>query len=237
VKIGRFSFATFSEAQLFVEDKLRNNYGLCFDIVSLLHSIDGLYIAPEQAVATEASRLKAMYDSQLEMKVATSFKTSFPSVMFRDGTGSTVSAVVAEGSLGPGMSSHTAWDAYDTISGTKYVIQSGLRRMDESIPFEIQQHLDGDGAELARECYMVSVAFAHGLSTFIDMFYLDMCNSAGFKEEKEAWELTTAVVVKIFSDLRDAWASHCTGFTRRGGFCLGNASGSYGDGQVPQAQL
>jgi hypothetical protein len=97
-----------------------------------------------------------------------------------------------------------AWDAYDTISGTKYIMQNGLRRMDESVPFEILQHLDGEGAELAQECYMVSVAFAHGLITFIDMFYLDMCNSAGFNE-KEAWELTTAVVVKIFSDR----AGHC----------------------------
>jgi hypothetical protein len=101
------------------------------------------------------------------------------------------------------MSSHAAWDAYNSISGTKYVILNGLRRIDESVPFEIVQHLSGEGAELARECYMVSVAFARGLVTFIDMFYLDMCNAAGFKET-EAWDLTTAVVVKIFTDLRDA---------------------------------
>lgn len=205
VKLGRFGFNTYAEVKLFVETKMNNNYGLCFDAVSLLHSIDGSYVDPDQAVATEASRLKAHYASQLEMKVATSFKTSFPAVMFRDSSSATSSAAVAEGSLGAGMSTHGKWDARDGISGTKYVIENGIRRMEDSIPFEINENLGGEGADLARECFNASVIFVHQFDTFIDMFYLEMCNSAGFKA-MEAWELVTAVVVKVFSDLRDARA-------------------------------
>ena len=43
------------------------------DAVSLLHSIDASYVDPDRAVAMEAAHLKAQYDSQLEMKIASSF--------------------------------------------------------------------------------------------------------------------------------------------------------------------
>lgn len=103
------------------------------------------------------------------------------------------------------MSSIEKWDARDGVSGTKFVIENGIRRMEDSIPFEIQENLVGEGTDLARHCFGQSVAFVHHLSTFIDTFFLEMSNAAGFKA-KEAWDLVTAVVVKIFSDLRDARA-------------------------------
>jgi hypothetical protein len=43
----------------------------------------------------KASRLWEKYGSQLEMKVATSFQTSFLAVMFCDTTSASTSAVVA----------------------------------------------------------------------------------------------------------------------------------------------
>jgi Asp-tRNA(Asn)/Glu-tRNA(Gln) amidotransferase C subunit len=205
VQIGRFNFSSYPELRLFVETKMKDNYGLILDVVSLLHSIDASYVDPDQAVATEASRLRAKYGSPLEMKVATSFKTSFPSVMFRDTTSVGPSAAATEGYLGPGMGSIEKWDARDGVSGTKFVIENGIRRMEDSIPFEIEENLEGDGADLARYCFGQSVSFAHHLTTFIDTFFLEMSNAAGFKG-KEAWDLVTAVLVKVFSDLRDARA-------------------------------
>jgi hypothetical protein len=205
VQIGRFNFSSYPELRLFVETKMKGNYGLILDVVSLLHSIDASYVDPDQAVATEASRLRAKYGSPLEMKVATSSKTSFPSVMFRDTTSVGPSAAATEGYHGPGMGSIEKWDARDGVSGTKFVIENGIRRMEDSIPFEIEENLEGDGADLARYCFGQSVSFAHHLTTFIDTFFLEMSNAARFKG-KEAWDLVTAVLVKVFSDLRDAWA-------------------------------
>jgi outer membrane murein-binding lipoprotein Lpp len=205
VQVGRFAFSTYSEMKVFVANAMNNNYGLCLDAVSLLHSIGSPNVDPVQAVATETTRLRAKYGSQLEMKVATSFKTSFPAVMFRHSTGVRISAAVAEGCLGPGMSSIEKWDARDGVSGTKFIIENGVRRMEDSIPFEIHESLDGDGADLALHCFLQSATSVHHLIMFIDTFFLEMSNAAGFKP-KEAWSLVTAVVVKVFSDLRDARA-------------------------------
>jgi hypothetical protein len=77
--------------------------------------------------------------------------------------------------------------------------------MEDSIPFEIMEHLDGDGAALAWACFIKSIAFVHHLMTFIDIFYLEMSNAAGFKPRKR----------KVFSDLRDArQGSSCSGIAR-----------------------
>jgi hypothetical protein len=205
VQIGRFNFSSYPELRLFVETKMKGNYGLILDVVSLLHSIDASYVDPDQAVATEASRLRAKYGSPLEMKVATSFKTSFPSVMFRNTTSVGPSAAATEGYLGPGMGSIEKWDARDGVSGTKFVIENSIQHMEDSIPFEIEENLEGDGVDLSWYCFGQSVSFAHHLTTFINTFFLEMSNAAGFKG-KEAWDLVTAVPVKVFSDLRDARA-------------------------------
>jgi hypothetical protein len=140
------------------------------------------------------------------MKVATSFRTSFPSVMFRDTTSVGQSAAATEGYLGPSMGSIEKWDARDGVSGTKFVIKNGIRHMEDSIPFEIEENLEGDGADLARYCFGQLVSFAHHLTNFIDTFFLEMSNAAGFKG-KEAWDLVTAVLVNVFLDLRDAGQS------------------------------
>lgn len=205
VQIGRFHFSIYADVKMFVETSMNSNYGGCLDADSLLHSVGGPYVDPGQAVATEASRLRTKYDGQPEVRAVSSFKTSFPAVMFRDSTAASVSAAVAEGCLGPGIGSIDKWDARDGVSGTKIVIENGLRRMEDSIPFEIKENLDGKGADLARECFSLSVGFVHHFATFIDFFYLEMSSAAGFKP-KEAWDLVTAVVVKIFSDLREARA-------------------------------
>jgi hypothetical protein len=206
VRMGGFIFNSYEELKLFVEEHVpRGNFGLFVDAVSLLHSIDASYVDPDRAVATEAARLKAQYDSQLEMKIASSFRTSYPAVMFRDSSSSTSSAAVAEGSLGPGMATIDKWDARDGVSGTKFVIQNGVRRLQDSIPFEIREYLMGRAAELAKECFTNSSTFVHHLNTFVDTFYMEMSNAAGFSK-KEAWDLVTAVLIKIFSDLRDARA-------------------------------
>ena len=157
-------------------------------------------------MATEAARLKAQYDSQLEMKIASSFRTSYPAVMFRNSSGSRSSAAVAEGSLGPGMAMNDRWDVKDGVSGTKFVIQNGVRCLQNSIPFEIREYLMGRTADLAQECFTNSTTFVHHMNTFVDTFYMEeMSNAAGFSK-KEAWDLVTAVLIKIFSDLRDARA-------------------------------
>jgi hypothetical protein len=83
------------------------------------------------------------------MKVALSFKTSFPPAMFKDSTSSSATGATAEGYLDPGMSSIDKWDMRDGVLGTKFVIENGLHCMEDSIPFEIMEHLDRDGADLA----------------------------------------------------------------------------------------
>jgi hypothetical protein len=77
----------------------------CLDVISLLHLIDVSYMDPDQVVATEASRLRTKYGSTLEMTVATSFKTSFPLVMFFNTSSVGPSVAATEGYLGPGMGS------------------------------------------------------------------------------------------------------------------------------------
>jgi hypothetical protein len=205
VQIGRFTFIGYPAVKLFSENVMHGNYGVCLDAVSVLHAIDGSYVDPDQATGREALRLRAKYGSQLEMKVATSFRTSFPAIMFRGTTGLTISVAAAEGHIGPGMSSFSKWDAGNGVSGTKFAIEAGIQRMMDSIPFEIYETLDGDGADLARQCFYHSVDFVNHLTTFIDTFYLEMSNAAGFTP-KEAWDLVTAVIVKVFADLRDARA-------------------------------
>jgi hypothetical protein len=46
----------------------------------------------------------------------------------------TMRVAVAEGRVGPGMSSNEKWDGRDRVSGTKIVIEKGVRRMENSIP-------------------------------------------------------------------------------------------------------
>jgi hypothetical protein len=72
--------------------------------------------------------------------------------------------------------------------------------MMDSIPFKIHETcLDGDVADLARQCFYHSVDFVNQLTTFIHTFYLKMSNAAVFTT-KEAWDLVTAVIVKVFAD-------------------------------------
>jgi hypothetical protein len=53
VQINRFNFSSYPELCLFVEMKMKDNYGLILDVVSLLHSIDASYVDLDQVVATE----------------------------------------------------------------------------------------------------------------------------------------------------------------------------------------
>jgi hypothetical protein len=132
---------------------MKGNYELILGVISLLHSIDVSYMDTDQVVATEVSRLRAKYGSTLKMKVATSFKTSFPLVMFCNTTSVGPSAAATEGYLGPSMGSTEKWDAHDGVSGTKFVIENGIRHMEDSIPFEIRGNLERDGVVLVRYCF------------------------------------------------------------------------------------
>jgi hypothetical protein len=52
----------------------------------------------------------------------------------------------------------------------------------------------------------ISEAFLEVVNKILEaggMFYLEMSNSVGFKDA-DAWELTQAMVIKVFGDLRDA---------------------------------
>jgi hypothetical protein len=54
----------------------------------------------------------------------------------------------------------------------------------------------------------ISEAFLEVVNKILEaggMFYLEMSNSVGFKDA-DAWELTQAMVIKVFGDLRDARA-------------------------------
>jgi len=204
--MGGMSFNAYPELKLFITKHVPNeDFGLFFDAVSLLHSIDASYVDPDWAVAMEVAQLQAQYGSQLEMKVASSFKTSFPAVMFRDLDSSTSTAMVSEGSLGPGMATAKKWDAQDGISSTKFVIENGIHHLQDSIPFEILENLTGLGATLATMCFNNLAYFSQHLNTFVDTFHLEMSSAAGFTNA-EAWALTMAVLVKIFFDLWDARA-------------------------------
>jgi hypothetical protein len=59
--------------------------------------------------------------------------------------------------------------------------------MEDSILFEIQESLYGDGADLAQHCFVPLVAFVDHLATFIDTLF-----AAGFKAIKVCNLVTAA---------------------------------------------
>jgi hypothetical protein len=119
---------SYPEVKLCVGNFINSNYGLCLGAVSLFHSINTSYVDPDQVAATETKHLQAENGSQLEMKVAIFFQTTFPAVIFQDTTTASSSAV-----LGAPLKNGMLWTEFQEqslsfrVGSTVWSILSHLR--------------------------------------------------------------------------------------------------------------
>ena len=176
--------------------------GMFHDVVSLLHSIGANAMTHKSALITLKAQRDAKFETDLEARVFTSFRTSFPAILC--GGSSTVESVEDHVRLEDRLKNYKVWYADDGTSGVSQRMLAGV--------VEIEKRVSRMAREVTRDPVILrfvnglvgdSVHFVREMVSFINQLVSDYRDQT-FLNESQVWSLAVSFLEQIFSDMRAA---------------------------------
>ncbi len=203
MSMGGHKFKSKGDVQLFVEKKMSTNlFHLCHDPITLLESLTGLHVEKKD-VLNEMYQADRVGMNDAEAPHCASFRLILPTVFgyVKEGTSTRHNL--------PAVRSFKDWNPRDGTSGVKAYIATGLDDLKLQVRQEIEDSFPTDESEaksLARDMHDGSQTFLSELMAFSGDFFDELMHSSDTTEE-EAWDLLSALLKRIYEELRKVRAS------------------------------
>jgi hypothetical protein len=203
MSLGGHIFKSKGDVQLFVEKKMSTNlFHLCHDPITLLESLTGLHVEKKD-VLNEMYQADRVGMNDAEARHCASFRLVLPTVFgyVKEGTSTRHNL--------PAVRTFKDWNPRDGTSGVKTYVATGLDDLKLQVRTDIEDSFPPDESEaksLARDMHDGSQTFLSELMAFSGDFFDELMHSSDTAEE-EAWELLSALIKKIFEELRKVRAS------------------------------
>jgi hypothetical protein len=199
VQMGCMVFQSFEDLLAWVRIKIpKGRFGLIVDGHSFLEffTLSG-HIDTEAGTAAVSHSQKAGFSTYIEAQLAISFKNLFPVVFGKGGSSS-----IDDSECLPAISTGDKWNNGSTgvhhqlmrnMNDVSYQIDSSIKKVFKEYP---------EARQLAIDCVTASKRFVIDLISFMSQEYATW-QQRGFSK-KDAWQIVSQIVRRIFEDLQSA---------------------------------
>lgn len=196
VRIRRFLFQSQEDLRVWLATHLINNrFGLFLDGVSIFDFLAQSHVDSHDNMAHMYNSQKNGFETVYESRVISSMQNLFPNLFGKTGSdGMDTSRTL------PALQSGDKWNS-NGVTGLQLQVERELPNVDMQFRGAIASTFDSapEARDLALELLYRSKKFALDLCNFIQRDY-DFWKHKGYAK-KEAWELTSLSVRRIFEDI------------------------------------